>query len=144
MSPSPRGLPWPLFFLNFWLHHAACKILVPQPRMQSAPPAVEAQSLNHWTAREVPPWSLLSRYPLYFFSIAHSLTWDIIFHFSLVFVIYIKFQLCKGRDFCIFCSLLYLQHLEQGQTHVRYCVNICWMNEQIFLSWGLHSLLPPA
>ena len=32
----------------------ACGILVPQPGMEPAPPAVEVQSLNHWTTREVP------------------------------------------------------------------------------------------
>ena len=40
-----------------------CRILVPGPGMEppprSPPPAVEAQSLNHWTAREVPQWDLL-------------------------------------------------------------------------------------
>ena len=41
-----------LFF--FWLCHAVCGILVPQPEIEPAPPAVEAQSLNHWTAKEVP------------------------------------------------------------------------------------------
>ena len=32
----------------------ACGILVPQPGIEPTPPAVEAQSLTHWTAREVP------------------------------------------------------------------------------------------
>ena len=29
------------------------KLLVPQPGIRLTPPAVEAQSLNHWTIREV-------------------------------------------------------------------------------------------
>ena len=33
----------------------ACRILVPWPDIELAPPAVEVQSLNHWTSREVPP-----------------------------------------------------------------------------------------
>ena len=33
--------------------HTAYKIFVPQPGLNSALPAVEVQSLNHWTAREV-------------------------------------------------------------------------------------------
>ena len=41
-----------LFF--FWLHCTACGILVPRPGIEPAPPALEAWSLNHWTAREVP------------------------------------------------------------------------------------------
>ena len=31
----------------------ACGILVPRPRMAPMPPALEAQSLNHWTTREI-------------------------------------------------------------------------------------------
>ena len=38
----------------FWPHRAACRILVPQRGIKPTPPAVEAQSLNGWTAREVP------------------------------------------------------------------------------------------
>ena len=30
-------------------------ILVPQLGIESIPPELEVQSLNHWTAREVPP-----------------------------------------------------------------------------------------
>ena len=41
-----------LFF--FWLHHAACGILVPPPGSVLVPSAVEAWGLNCWTAREVP------------------------------------------------------------------------------------------
>ena len=37
----------------FWLHHTPCGLLVPQPGIESIPPE-EVQSLNHWTAREVP------------------------------------------------------------------------------------------
>ena len=32
----------------------ACGILVPQPGMESLPPAVETQSPNYWIPREVP------------------------------------------------------------------------------------------
>ena len=42
------------FFLFFWARHAACRILVPPPGFEPAPPAVEAQSPNHWTVRQVP------------------------------------------------------------------------------------------
>ena len=41
----------PTFFL--WLYHAAYRILVPQTRIKPVPPAVEMQSLNHWTTREI-------------------------------------------------------------------------------------------
>ena len=42
------------FFLIFWSHCAACRILVPRPGIELMCPALEAQSLNHWTTREVP------------------------------------------------------------------------------------------
>ena len=38
----------------FWPHRVACGILVPRPGIELVPPAGEVQSLNHWTAREVP------------------------------------------------------------------------------------------
>ena len=54
-------LAWPLgpcctlfFFLIFWPCRAARGISVPRLGMEPAPLAVEARSLNHWTAREVP------------------------------------------------------------------------------------------
>ena len=39
---------------NFWPHPEACGILVARPGIELVPPALEAQSLNHWTARDVP------------------------------------------------------------------------------------------
>ena len=39
------------FFLQ---HLSACGILVPLPRIEPLTPAVEAQTRNHWTTREVP------------------------------------------------------------------------------------------
>ena len=35
-------------------HHEARRILVPRPGVEPMPYAMEAWSLNHWTAREVP------------------------------------------------------------------------------------------
>ena len=42
------------YFLFFWPCHVACRILVPRQGIEPVSPAVEAPSLNHWTAREVP------------------------------------------------------------------------------------------
>ena len=42
------------FFFTFWTCRTACRILVPQPGIETAPLALEARSLNHWTAGEVP------------------------------------------------------------------------------------------
>ena len=39
--------------ISFWPCPVACGILVPLPRIEPMPPALEAQSLNHWTTREV-------------------------------------------------------------------------------------------
>ena len=41
-------------FIYFWPPHVACGILVLQPGIKPTSPALEAGSLNHWTAREVP------------------------------------------------------------------------------------------
>ena len=43
-----------LFIYLFCLHREACGILVPQPGIELVPSVVEAQNLNHWTAREFP------------------------------------------------------------------------------------------
>ena len=48
------------YFIIFWPCHAACKTLVPQPRVEPGPPLVEAQSLNHWPSREFPIQMFLS------------------------------------------------------------------------------------
>ena len=53
MGAHPATYGETFFFLIFWPRHAACGILVPQPGIKPTPPALEAQSLNHWTAREV-------------------------------------------------------------------------------------------
>ena len=45
---------WHLFIHLFICGRAARGILVPRPGMEPGPPAVEARSPNHWTAREVP------------------------------------------------------------------------------------------
>ena len=37
-----------------WPYFEACRIFVPWPGTEPGPSAVEAQSLNHWTAKEVP------------------------------------------------------------------------------------------
>ena len=42
-----------LFFKIFSPCHVICRILVSCPGIESVPPVVKAQNLNHWTAREV-------------------------------------------------------------------------------------------
>ena len=41
-------------FFFLWPSHAACLTLAPPPGIESVPPVVEAQSLNHCITREVP------------------------------------------------------------------------------------------
>ena len=38
--------------INFLPHLAACRIWVPQPRIEPQPATVRAQIPNHWTTRE--------------------------------------------------------------------------------------------
>ena len=42
------------FFFFFWPHHWAWGILVPWPDIKTVPPALRAQSFNHWTTRQTP------------------------------------------------------------------------------------------
>ena len=42
-----------LFFFFFLPHHAVYRILISRPGIEPMPPAVKAQSLNHWTSREI-------------------------------------------------------------------------------------------
>ena len=51
-----------VLFIYFLTHHAVYRILVPRPGMEPMPPAVEAQILNHWAAREVLGLSLLKHH----------------------------------------------------------------------------------
>ena len=41
-------------FYFIWPYCEACRIFVPWPGTEPGPSAVEAQSLNGWTAKEVP------------------------------------------------------------------------------------------
>ena len=55
-----------IFFFNFifLLPCTACGILVPRPGIEPMLPAVESQSLNHWTARD--PVKSLAIYVKYY------------------------------------------------------------------------------
>ena len=52
------------FFFNFFCH-MAWEILVPWPGTEPTSPALEAQSLNHWTTGEVPAHNLWIAVPCY-------------------------------------------------------------------------------
>ena len=51
---SPYLLPRYTFIFFFWPGHVACGTSVPLTRDWACAPTVEAWSLNHWAAREVP------------------------------------------------------------------------------------------
>ena len=75
-----------VLFLVFWPCFTACKLLVHQPEIKPTPPSVEAQSLNHWTTREIPrhqfetvwdgiitsSWSLCVAFTVCLWSILHE------------------------------------------------------------------------
>ena len=43
------------FFLKIvWLHHSACRTLVPWTGIEPVSPALEVQCLNYWAARDIP------------------------------------------------------------------------------------------
>ena len=48
------SLPVRFFFFFFRLRHIAYGIFVPWLGLKHMPPALEAQSLNHWSTRQVP------------------------------------------------------------------------------------------
>ena len=53
---------FPFFF--FWLCCTACGNLVPQPGIETMPPALEAWGLNHWTTREFPTTYFLKSFQI--------------------------------------------------------------------------------
>ena len=78
---SPPSL-FSFFFLIFWPHNTACGILVPRPGIKPACPALEAQSLNHWTTRKVLEKKMLLRKYWRVFAIVFLFTTVIIQHLS--------------------------------------------------------------
>ena len=50
------------FLKKFCTPHRARGILIPQPSIKLTSPALEEQSLNHWTTREVPIKDVLNKY----------------------------------------------------------------------------------
>ena len=89
------------FILDFWMHCIARRILAPPPGTKGAQPAVKVQSLNPWTAREIPqdpllkggawpPGALIERFTPFCSSCA--------------------FNLMKYDHFCSICTTFHCQH----------------------------------
>ena len=51
---SPYFIKLLLFLKILQLYCKVCGILIPRPGVEPIPPAVQGQSFNHWTTREVP------------------------------------------------------------------------------------------
>ena len=49
-------------FYFFFGYAAACEVLVPQPRIKPASPAVDVQSPNDWITREAPKYPSLNNH----------------------------------------------------------------------------------
>ena len=82
MFRTRRTVPVCILFFFFWPHHAAFGIVVPWPGIKPGPPAVEARSPNHWTAREFPQFTfLLTVYGVSFPVAAPVKCVDIFLHF---------------------------------------------------------------
>ena len=50
------------FYFIIWQCHLVCGILVPQPRIEPATPAVDVQSPNDWITREAPKYPSLNNH----------------------------------------------------------------------------------
>ena len=69
-------------YLFFWLHPVSCGILVPQPGIESASPAVEPRNLHHWTTGEGPTCLFLicvEHLPLD--RLKYSVLWSRVYHY---------------------------------------------------------------
>ena len=68
-SHMEKNLGLPRFFcfvlFCFELNHAACGILVPWSGVELMSPVMEAQNLNHWTAREIPRFVYFQKTKIY-------------------------------------------------------------------------------
>ena len=49
-------------FFFFWLSCVACGLIAPQPEIEPVPPALEAQSPNHCTAKNSPNFNFLNAF----------------------------------------------------------------------------------
>ena len=94
------------FFFFFWLCHVVCGIF-PQPGIEPVPPAVEAQSSNHWTARELPVIILIDCFILTF-------AWRVEFSEALIQTLCAKMEIVKKEKPTSWLFLTYV-----SQWHVQ-------------------------
>lgn len=68
-------------------------------------------------------------------SLCANITYLMVLCIAFLSLIDVKF--CTGWDFCLFCSLMDPQFLEQNLAHKRYIAPAYWMNKIIFIgSWA--------
>ena len=117
-----------VFVLACGLLVAACMYdLVPQPGIEPRPSALGAQSLTHWTTREVPKVAFLKGKPDQFTHLCKAL--QCLPNFSTATKPYTIWPFCLSNFISCF-----LTHYAQSWSHIRF---IC-------ISGLLHMLLPHA
>ena len=94
------------FYFIIWQCHLVCGILVPQPRIEPASPAVDVQSPNDWITREAPKYPSLNNH------IFQKLL-KIVFPFLILFPQY--FLICKARSNDNFQSSWYILRAKETQ-----------------------------
>ena len=100
-------LVFKIFYLLFifWLYLTACRILVPQSGIELEPPALEVQSLNHWTIRKIPIcWYFAKDVCLYLYSCG-VLVYRFMFYIIFVICWYlsnISFIIITQKNFLLF------------------------------------------
>ena len=83
------------FPFSSWLHHMACRILVPQPGIKPESSAVRLWSPRHWTIREFPKYPLCRAW--------RAKVWWCPFYFNLaVFSLYSSFKFFMYSNLSVF------------------------------------------
>ena len=71
-------------FLFFWLSHAACGILVPQPATEQRPSALRAWSPNQWTTWEFPFYMFLIFIIIHYIDSWPQIDWDLLYNLGIL------------------------------------------------------------
>ena len=82
-------------FIYLFSHHMACGILFPQPGIKPVPPAVEGQSLNHWTTRDFPLKFFVCLFVCLFFEV--SLTYNKLHTYKVYYLVSFKLMYTSAR-----------------------------------------------
>ena len=125
VAPRPATLPTSFQSPGLPRGKPLCRLLpLPEcPALRPKPPssfllheACPDQTIYNW---DLPPGTQPPFPTSYFQSTYPLLTYfnTIIYYFVICYVSPLDHKLHESRKFCMFCSLMYLQHLEQSITH---------------------------